>query len=44
VITNEAGSVVTRAAHLAVGIAAPRRPADRAMPVVATSKVRMIGR
>jgi len=44
VITNEAGSVVTRAAHLAVGIAAPRRPADRSIPVVATSKVRMIGR
>jgi len=37
VITNEAGSVVTRTAHLAVGIAAPRRPADRSIPVISTS-------
>jgi hypothetical protein len=38
VVTNEAGSVVTRAAHLAVGTAAPRRPADRSIPVIGVSK------
>ena len=39
VITNQAGSVVTRAGHLTVGTASPRRPADRAMPVIGTSKI-----
>jgi len=44
VVTNEAGSVVTRAANLAVGTVAPRRPADRSMPVVGESKRTETGR
>jgi hypothetical protein len=44
VITNEAGSVVTRAANLAVGTVSPRRPADRSIPVIGTSKLYITGR
>ena len=44
VITNEAGSVVTRAANLAVGTASPRRPTDRSIPVIGLSKQRLTGR
>jgi len=39
VITNEVGSVVTRAAHLAVGTTSPRRPANRSVPVIDASKL-----
>jgi hypothetical protein len=38
VITNEAGSVITRAAHLAVGTASTRRPSDRFTPLTGTSR------
>jgi hypothetical protein len=41
VITNEVGSVVTQAADLAVQDASPRRPSNRAMPVIGTSKKRV---
>ena len=44
VITNEAGSVVTRAAHLAVADASPRRPSNRSIPVIGTSKKRVTAR
>ena len=41
VITNEIGSVVTRAADLVVGDASPRRPSNRTTPVIGTSKKRV---